>query len=591
MKLLSGILLSVVLVFVLVACADVQGGEPRTQAGSPDLESLFAGFDPDVFAPPPAVENPEVWADSMLSTLTLRERVGQLFVVRHQYTRSGRLSKKTKSDIALGVGGVLVSRLLAPDRVKLETSQMQELAEIPLLVAADYERGVGRFTNTFTELPSNMAIGATHNTMYAGAAGRLTAIEARSVGVNWLFAPVVDVNNNPLNPIINIRSYGSNPDNVAAMASAFAVEAERYGVLTTAKHFPGHGNISVDTHSSMGQLHSSREEMEEVELFPFRKLLDANEVGAVMTAHLWAKAFDPQAVPATLSEELLRKYLRVELGFDGIIITDDIRMGGVTKTYSFEDRILGALKAGVDVILMPDDLAEAIDLVVQKVEEGEIGLKQINKSVRRILLAKSRLHLQSNNEMYGRWYDELAQKPLGQTIADEIAAQSITLVKTARRNNGDSILFSQLGKGGVCLYQFSNYRNSESVGAAMDQFAESLRRRTTVRETRFAMGRRTVSNTCGPETSRVVALYLRLRSGRGSAGLTARSRDEVQRLMKSEAGGTLVVFGSPYAITEFADEFDNILIAYDQTIASVSAMFDILLESTEAPGIIPVSLN
>src|SRR5690606_24829544 len=193
----------------------------------------------------------------------------------------------------MGVGGFLVPRLLDPEEVFEETQRLQAATPVPLFFAADYERGTGRFNNALTELPSNMALGATRDTVLAAAAGRLTAIESRALGINLLFAPVVDVNNNPDNPIINIRSYGEDPALVGAMATAFVREAQRHGVLTTLKHFPGHGNTTTDSHARMGTVGSDFAELDSIELRPYRDVLTGPHPSAgVMTAHLWVPALD-----------------------------------------------------------------------------------------------------------------------------------------------------------------------------------------------------------------------------------------------------------------------------------------------------------
>ena len=570
-------------------CSDVQGVESGrlTELAADDLTQLFADFDPEIFSPPVRNYDPDWWADSVLASMTLRERVGQLFVVRHQYyRRSSRLTPKTLGDVQEGVGGVIISRLLPPEKVKQQVSLMQQTAKVPLLIAADYERGVGRFSNNFTELPSNMAIGATGNETYAAAAGRLTAIEARALGVNWLFAPVADVNNNADNPIINIRSFGSDPEMVGNFATSFAAEAEGFGVLTTAKHFPGHGNVAVDTHSNLGQVVGSRQDLEEVELRPFREMIEGDAVSAVMTAHLWARSFDNDETPATFSKSLLQSYLRGELGFDGIIITDDIGMGALAPRYSFEERILGAIQAGVDIVLMPDDLKKAIDLVVREVEAGKIDLKQINQSARRVLLAKSRLGLASEDRHFDNWYETLAKQPLGQSIANRIATESITVTKAPVRR------WSEIES--ICLLQFSNFRNSESVDEAMDTFATGLRARGKVSEARFVEGRRVSGVDCRADETLehiVVATYLRLKQGRGSAGLSTSTKRLIADLGHEEERSSLVVFGSPYTANNLSDHFGHVVVAYDQTIASVGSILSELSNDGMGRGILPISVE
>ena len=299
-----------------------QQAELRSDERFPALDTLFSHYDPGVLAAlRPDTTDTARWVDSLMSTLSLEQKMGQLFIL-HLPTYRGKpdVQRAIREVKRYGIGGFLVSRALDPADVYDAISQIQDESEVPLFFAADFERGVGRHSNNLTEWPANMALGATRDPSFAAAAGRLTAIEGRGIGVNMVLAPVVDVNNNPNNPIINIRSYGEDPELVGEMATAFVYEAQSHGMLTTLKHFPGHGNTSVDTHTRMGKISGNRAMLNEVELYPYRRVLaDASQPSAVMTAHLWIQALDQEPLPATFSRNALHFIIQAPNGAFGVL--------------------------------------------------------------------------------------------------------------------------------------------------------------------------------------------------------------------------------------------------------------------------------
>ncbi|MEX0747221.1 MAG: glycoside hydrolase family 3 N-terminal domain-containing protein [Rhodothermales bacterium] len=550
------------------------------------IDSLFLNYRGD-FTPVGVPDSAEVrgWVESTMAGMTLDEKIGQLFIVHLSTDDYTALSNEAVRTVRRHrPGGFLVPRLLEPREVFDEMQRLQKESRIPLFIAADYERGVGRFNNALTELPSNMAIGATRDTMFAAAAGRLTAIEARSVGVNLLFAPVVDVNNNPDNPIINIRSYGEDPELVGRMAAAFVREAQEYGLLTTLKHFPGHGNTSVDTHSKMGTIGGTRADLDRVELHPYRTVMAAARPAAVMSAHLWIKALEDEPIPATFSKDVLGGLLRNELGFDGVVITDDIRMGALQFEYDTAQRILRPILAGADVILTPADVGEAINVLRQAVDDGRLTVERLDESVRRILTAKASaaLHLE-------RYADEarlnhLMDEPLGAYIAQEIADHSITVLKTT-----DNL---PLDAQRIAVVHLTNFRGSESIPAAMDLIDETLKPAESVRFEGDPTARQLSNAVAKTEEADVVilALYLRLQAGRGEAGLFEGQTRLVNELLKGRVPVVLVTFGNPYAASTFSDA-DAILVAYDQSLQTAYAAARVLKGEQPAQGRLPITVE
>lgn len=336
--------------------------------------------------------------------LSLAEQVAQMVVVRttgHLFDHEIRYPA-WEADRAtlhryvgdLGVGGVILLGGSAAE-VGLKTQELQTLASVPLLIAADIEEGVGQRFSGATWFPPPMALAAIAQRnlpqalAYAEVMGAATAAEALAMGVNWILAPVVDVNNNPDNPVINVRAFGDSADRVSALATAFIRGAQGHGVLTTAKHFPGHGDTAVDSHLELPHLPHAWERLESLEIRPFQAAIDAG-VDAVMTAHLQIPALDPQ-YPATLSPVTLTTLLRQRLGFAGLIVTDALIMGAITRTYGPYEAAVLAVEAGADVLLMPPDPEGCIHAVVEAVTTGRLSAERIAASVERLWRAKQRV--------------------------------------------------------------------------------------------------------------------------------------------------------------------------------------------------------
>ncbi|MGH7449429.1 MAG: glycoside hydrolase family 3 protein, partial [Longimicrobiales bacterium] len=305
----------------------------------------------------------------------------------------------------LGIGGVIVT-VGPPLEMAVKLNMLQDMAAVPLLVSADMEHGPGQALNAGTILPYGldnggatrfpplMGLGASGEERFAYELGRITALEGRAAGVHVTFSPVVDVNNNPGNPIINTRSYGADPALVSRMAAAHVRGIQDHGMLATAKHFPGHGDTGTDSHVDLPFITVDKARADSVELPPYRAAFDAG-VAAVMSAHIAFPAMTGDSVPATLNARLLTGLLRDELGFDGMVFTDALDMGAIVDGWGAGMSGVLALKAGADVLLqmLPDDVPVVIDAVVDAVQRGELTESRIDASVLRILRAKEQLKL------------------------------------------------------------------------------------------------------------------------------------------------------------------------------------------------------
>ena len=306
--------------------------------------------------------------------------------------------------------------------------ELQSISKIPLIISADLEMGTGMQFEYATYLPSNMAIGATGDVKNAYIAGEITAKEARAIGIHLTYAPVVDINNNPDNPIINIRAYGDNKDIVSQMGVAFIKGCKDHGLLTTAKHFPGHGNTNIDSHISLPVIDSSFEELENLELIPFKASIDAG-VDCVMVGHIGVPALDEKDVPASLSYNLVTKLLRGKMGFKELVIVDAMVMGGVREKYTPADAVVKAIQAGCDVILMPVDYQETISSLVNAVNSGKISIERLNESLDRIWRAKEKVDLFNNRNIDMTSFEDMFVSPKYDDAVKIMTESSITLVK------------------------------------------------------------------------------------------------------------------------------------------------------------------
>jgi beta-glucosidase len=361
-----------------------------------------------------------------IDSLSLIEQVSQMVVVRTcgmlydhqiQYPQWELPQAKLQTLISeYGVGGIILMGGSAAE-VALKTQQMQSWAKVPLLIAADIEEGVGQRFSGATWFPPPMALRSL-SMKYAEAMGKITAEEALAIGLNWLLAPIVDVNNNPENPVINVRAFGVTAGEVMDATRGFIAGAKQYPVLTTAKHFPGHGDTSVDSHLQTPMIPHDRQRFEKVEFPPFINAIAAG-VDAIMSAHILVPAFDQQNI-ATLSHHILTDILRKQMGFEGLITTDALIMSGVANLGSSENIAVQAVKAGADILLMPVDPIATIDVVCKAVENQEIDRDRIRASVQRIWKAKQKVcGIAPNLKLLGN------SKNLG--VANAIATNSINV--------------------------------------------------------------------------------------------------------------------------------------------------------------------
>jgi beta-N-acetylhexosaminidase len=387
------------------------------------------------------------WVERTLASLSLREKAGQLVFpwtggeyVAADSPEMDRLLEWVERE---GIGGIVISIGL-PHSYAAKLNRIQRRAKVPLLVTTDMESGPGmRLGGGYTlphllplgggtSFPPVMALGAIGDEALAYEVGRATAREARAVGVHLNFAPVLDVNSNPLNPIINTRSFGEDPREVARLATAFMRGEQAEGLLAAGKHFPGHGDTESDTHIGVAAIRADRARLDAVELVPFRAAVEAG-VDGMMAAHISVTGVEgPDAPPTSLSRRFVTDVLRGEMGFDGLVISDAMDMGAVVRRYGRTESLLMALEAGVDLLLQPLDAREAVDAVVEGVRAGRITEARLDASVRRILESKARAGLHRGREVSLEAVDDVVGRRAHRQLAETVAERSITLARDDR---------------------------------------------------------------------------------------------------------------------------------------------------------------
>jgi beta-N-acetylhexosaminidase len=385
-------------------------------------------------------------AQSIMKPMSLRDRVAQL-VIGVCYgdvpsRKSPEYEKYRHWVHDLHIGGLIVNnrvqnglvRNAEPHAFALFLNQMQKMAKTPLIVGADFERGASMRVTAGARFPYNMAYSAAHDIEASHYEGLETAREARALGVHWIFAPVADVNVNPENPVINIRSFGENQDEVARHVAAYIEGAHSdpdHRVLVTAKHFPGHGDTSTDSHLGLARLEAPQERIHTVELKPFEAAI-AHGVDAVMTAHMAVPAIEPDDIPATASPKVLTGLLRNELGFNGLIVTDALDMLGFSKQFTGGEGLIRAIEAGADVLLMPPDPERAIQTVMTAIQSGRISRQRIEDSVTRVLAAKIRVGVLKKKLVDLDEVSDVLDSPEADERVQQLSDHAVALVKNDR---------------------------------------------------------------------------------------------------------------------------------------------------------------
>ena len=544
----------------------------------------------------------EAWVERTLTGLTLRQKVGQLIMpwVLGDFAPEGSPSHDRILEYIedQGIGGVIMS-VGSPTEVAAKLNDFQAHSNIPLLVAADLETGAGfrmrgavQMPGTIelggaTDFPSLMAVGATADPQLAYEMGRITAREARGVGIHIPFAPVLDVNNNPDNPIINVRSFGENPEDVADLGAAFVRGVQEHGAIATGKHFPGHGDTETDSHLGLPVIPHSRARMDSVEMFPFRHAIEAG-MGAVMTAHISVPSLDGGVGdPATLSSAVLTDLLRDEMEFDGLLFTDAMDMSAISRGFGAEEASVRAIEAGADVILMPPSVERAVEGIAAAVESGRIEASRIDAAVRRILETKKQMGLDRDRTVQIDQIGQVVGIPAHTQVAAEIAERSITLL-----HNGGNLL-PLLGTRSARVMSVSFRRTSDVLAG---RYFNTRLRQTYPRLTTAGLDVNSgpalyedLLRQARQQALVILSTYVTAFSQSGSLALPEEVVDFAGQLTEIGVPHIVISFGNPYLITELPD-VRAYMLAWSGSEVSQTAAAQALFGDIEISGRVPTRI-
>ncbi|MBI3112291.1 MAG: glycoside hydrolase family 3 C-terminal domain-containing protein [Ignavibacteriales bacterium] len=526
----------------------------------------------------------EQWVEQTLGSMKLDEKIGQLFVPVH--TTMDRTSAWIRNH---HIGGLWFARVEAK-AIAAELNALQQISKVPLLVTVDFEKGAGTYVDGATDFPINMALGASRDPALVYQAATVTAREARALGVHVNFAPVMDVNNNPKNPVINTRSYGENPQLVATLAEAAIRGYQDHGLLATGKHFPGHGNTGTDSHAHLGVVSSDRQEFESVELLPYKEVLQRSKPSAIMTAHLWIRAVDNDTIPATLSPNAMSGLLRQRLNFDGVIYTDAMVMGGITTRYPYDVATVKAIQAGCDVILFPGNLELGILAIKNALAKGDLSEQRIEESVRRILRIKTRVGLQQQRIVEIPQIESLVGTAEHYAVAKRVAAACLTLAK----DTGNLIPIPAAKK--ILVLTMSNKEGNSMVSRGLVSFPEEVRKHAaTVTELQLSDSLRNEEIESALIKAReanivLVGAYVKIVLNSGTVDLPAHQTAFLKQLTDRNPNTILVSFGNPY-IGASVPFIPTYVCAYDNARALQETAAEALFGKTPFRGKLPVTVG
>jgi beta-N-acetylhexosaminidase len=547
----------------------------------------------------PADKSTPAAVRQLMRSMTLRDKVAQLIIMpiygEHANTRSAEFRKYQHFIRDLHVGGVIVTghslnggvRNAEPYAMAALINRLQKMARTPLFVSADFERGASMRVNSTTAWPYSMAFAAAKDLTAVSEEGADTARDARAMGVNWLFAPVADVNNNPDNPIINIRSFGENPAEVSSFVQAYingAHSDRKNPVLVTAKHFPGHGDTTEDSHLALPRLDADRNRIEAVELQPFRTAIAAG-VDAVMTAHLAVPALEPENIPATVSTKILTGVLRDELGFHGLVVTDAMDMQGLAAMFDTAEASVRAIEAGADVLLMPKRAEDAIRGVVAAVNNGRISRKRLDESVSRVLAAKVRLGLTRKRLVNLEDIADVVESPESDERAQSVADHAVTLVKDTK----DSLPVRHPET--TCLIAMTEGRRSQQSIRLIDEVKKRAPSITTTvldpSMTKSDLDQ--VSEKASSCGQIIAAAFVSVNAYRGNVALPGGYLDFLNTLIAGKVPVLLAALGNPYLVRGFPN-VAAYLTTYSPTPTSETALAKALFGEIAITGHLPVTI-
>lgn len=525
--------------------------------------------------------------DDLLGSMTVEEKAGQVFIFTFHNPQ------QAENDLKLNPGGYvrIYSDALTVAR---QNAFLQSRSSIPLILTADFERGIGSTVSGPIDSVGNMCLGASGDENLAYRNGRMIAEEARAIGINMNYVPVLDVNINEQNPIINTRAFGGEPELVARLGCAFIRGTQDAGVLPCGKHFPGHGDTQTDTHTSLGVIEADRDRLDSVELLPFRRAIECG-VEAIMSAHLAIRAFETELIPATMSRRIMHHLLREELGFAGVTISDALEMGGITRQFPPEEAIVRAFNAGCDQLIMPMDNARAVRILLDAIRDKRIKEERLDEAVARILQMKEK------GGLFGERYRvpaDLINKlntPEHYQIALESALAGITLVANrdevlpVRRDQKIAVVTLSSSEDGR-----SYFLEPKSLGSHCSRFAENVQTVNCGQLDEWMVEQQQVVRraiTAAKDSDVViVGAYVKVVINSGSVYLEERYSSFIGELASIGKPVVLISFGNPYLVKQFP-EVAAYVCAYGGSEAAQEAAAMLVCGERPFRGKLPVKIT
>ena len=522
--------------------------------------------------------------------LDLKKKIAQLIMVRINgkfYNSESYYKRNLKKWISDdGVGGV-ISFSGNIHGTYYNIKDFQAWADTPLLVASDLERGLGQMMSGGTLFPSNMAVAATEDTTLAYQQGQITAREALAMGIHVVFAPVMDINNNPSNPIINFRSYSDDPNMVSNFGSSFIKGIQDQGAIACAKHYPGHGNTSTDSHTSLPTILGTKEEFDKMELYPFKKAIKSG-VGMIMVGHISMPGLDPSGVPASHSKIISSDILKDELGFGNIIVTDALEMGGITKSSSAGEACVRAIEAGTDIVLLPIDVKLAIKSIYDAVVNGRISEERINQSVKKIWNMKHELGILKDRVVDWDGVEQNVGLSDNKKTAQYIANKSVTLVK----NQNSLVPLKPSKLKNIPHLILTTDDDANSFLKILDRDLKRTHRNVKRIFINEELSQNRVSSIVEDLKSSsvvVVSMLIRIRMDKGESTIHGTHALLLERLKEEGIPTVGISFGSPYLPSY--DSLDAYMCAYGYGSISVKAAANALWGRSSIDGKLPVTLS
>ena len=588
-----------ILLLAAAACTPAVAPAPAGSSIDPAADRLIGAAHPGASVPLSGQDS--AWVEATFRSLSPRERVAQLIMpwVPGEYAAVGSPEyEQVRGWVQDDKVGGLVLSIGLPLSYAAKLNHMQRIARVPLLIASDMENGTGmRLGGSYalpsllpqgggTVFPPVMALGATRSEDLAYRLGKVLGSEARAVGVHLVFGPVLDVNANSLNPVINVRSFGEDPVLVSKLSSAYIRGARENGIMTTGKHFPGHGDTETDSHIGLPLIRASRAHLDSVDLPPFRTAV-GNGIDAIMTAHIAVTGIlGDSAPPATLSTYFMTDVLRKEMKFDGLLVTDAMTMGGVANRYGATEPLILALQAGADILLMPHGVTEAIDAVVSAIGSGRLTQARIDESVRRILRMKAQAGLRTGRLVDLNAVDTIVNVPARSRVATDVAQKSITLARDERslvplKPTSKRILAITYADVGDLVA--GRIFNQELRAGGFNVNAASVDSRTTSAELDALKVQADSADVV------IASAYVYPRDGRGAIGAEGGYPAFIEQLAQAKKNLIAVSFGNPYLVSAYPSVPAYVL-AWGGAPVSQRAAASALLGRSAISGRLPISI-